>query len=41
MEKDSVAVIVKAALAPGWHIYQFVPSTLPYIPIDCIIKPAI
>ena len=37
-EKDSVAVIVKVALAPGWHIYQFVPSTLPYIPIEHVLQ---
>jgi DsbC/DsbD-like thiol-disulfide interchange protein len=37
-EKDSIAVIVKVALAPGWHIYQYVPSTLPYIPIEHLLK---
>lgn len=37
-EKDSLAVIVKVALAPGWHIYQFVPSTLPYIPIEHVLQ---
>ena len=38
IEKDSIAVIVKVRLAPGWHIYQYVPSNLPYIPIDHILK---
>ena len=38
IEKDSVAVIVKAALAPGWHVYQFVPSSLPYIPIEHVLQ---
>ncbi|MBO9633652.1 MAG: hypothetical protein J7578_11095 [Chitinophagaceae bacterium] len=37
-EKDSIAVIVKAALAPGWHIYQYVPQNLPYIPIDHVLQ---
>lgn len=37
-EKDSLAVMVKVRLAPGWHIYQHVPSTLPYIPIEYILK---
>ncbi len=37
-EKDSVAVIVKVTLAPGWHIYQFVPSTLPYIPVGHVLQ---
>ena len=35
---DSIAVIIKTSLAPGWHIYQYVPSTLPYIPIDHILE---
>lgn len=34
---DSMAVIVKTLLAPGWHIYAFVPSAQPYIPIDQIL----
>lgn len=38
IEKDSVAVILKAALAPGWHIYQFVPSNLPYIPVEHVLQ---
>ena len=38
LEGDSIAVIVKAELAPGWHIYDYVPPTLPYIPIDTILK---
>lgn len=36
--KDSVAVIVKVAMAPGWHIYSYVPSTQPYIAIDQILE---
>ena len=35
---DSIGVIVKVELAPGWHIYDYVPSTLPYIPIDTILR---
>ena len=37
-EKDSIAVIVKVAMAPGWHIYAYVPDTQPYIPIDQILQ---
>lgn len=37
-EKDSIAVIVKTVLAPGWHIYQYVPQTLPYIAIDHVLQ---
>ncbi len=37
-EKDSIAVIVKAVMAPGWHIYAYVPSTLPYIQMDPVLK---
>lgn len=37
-DNDSVAVIVKVQMAPGWHIYQFVPSTLPYIAIDHVLQ---
>ena len=37
-EADSIAVIVKARLAYGWHIYQYVPSTLPYIAMEQILK---
>jgi DsbC/DsbD-like thiol-disulfide interchange protein len=38
MEKDSIAVIVKSRLATGWHIYDYVPSSLPYIPIEHILQ---
>jgi len=38
VEKDSIAVIVKVQMATGWHIYQYVPSTMPYIPIEHILK---
>lgn len=36
-EGDSIAVIVKVSMAPGWHIYAYVPPTQPYIPIDQIL----
>jgi DsbC/DsbD-like thiol-disulfide interchange protein len=36
--KDSLAIVVKVQLAPGWHIYQYVPSTKPYIPMKLILK---
>lgn len=39
-ENDSIAVIVKVNIAPGWHIYQYVPPTLPYIPLEHILKPS-
>ena len=38
VERDSVAVIVKTRIAAGWHIYQYVPATAPYIPIELILK---
>lgn len=38
LEKDSIAIIVKVGMAPGWHIYQYVPSTMPYIAIEHILK---
>jgi hypothetical protein len=37
-EGDSMAVIVKAAMAPGWHIYAYVPATLPYIAIGHVLE---
>lgn len=37
-EGDSIGVIVKVELAPGWHIYDYVPPSLPYIPIDTVLK---
>lgn len=37
---DSVAVIIKARMAPGWHIYAYVPQTMPYIVSEFIIKPS-
>jgi len=36
---DSVAIIIKARIAPGWHIYAYVPSTMPYIVSEYIVKP--
>ena len=40
--KDSVsgkmAVIIKTLIAPGWHLYAFVPSNLPYITTECVEK---
>ena len=36
-EGDSIGIIVKVSMAEGWHIYGYVPSTLPYIPIDHIL----
>ena len=35
---DSLAIIVKVAIAPGWHIYSYVPQNQPYIPIDHILQ---
>lgn len=37
-DKDSTAVILKVQMAPGWHIYQYVPASMPYISIDQILK---
>jgi hypothetical protein len=35
---DSIAIIIKVSMASGWHIYAYVPPTLPYIAIDQILK---
>lgn len=37
-EGDSIAVIVKVSLAPGWHIYAYVPPASPYIVIDQVLR---
>lgn len=37
-DKDSLAIIVKVSLAPGWHIYEYVPDNMPYIAIERILK---
>jgi len=37
-EGDSIGIIVKVAMAPGWHIYAYVPSGQPYIAIDQILQ---
>lgn len=37
-EGDSLAIIVKVRMAPGWHIYTFVPANLPYIVTEPILK---
>jgi DsbC/DsbD-like thiol-disulfide interchange protein len=35
---DSVAFIVKVVIAPGWHIYSYVPGNQPYIPIEHVLQ---
>ena len=35
---DSMAIIVKVRMAPGWHIYAYVPPSQPYIAIDQILR---
>lgn len=35
---DSLAVILKARMAPGWHIYQLVPPHMPYVAADPIFS---
>lgn len=37
-QQDSIAVIVKCRIAPGWHIYDYVSPTLPYIAIENIFQ---
>ena len=36
-DKDSIAVMVKVRMASGWHIYQYVPTNMPYIAIDQVL----
>jgi len=33
-----MAIVIKAMIAPGWHLYCFVPSDMPYIPAECLLK---
>lgn len=35
--KNQLAVVVKAKLFPGWHIYAYVPSTQPYIQYKMVL----
>src|SRR5690606_7423050 len=37
-EGDSLAVIVKARMAPGWHIYRYVPPNMPYITTQPVLR---
>ncbi|WP_298709924.1 protein-disulfide reductase DsbD domain-containing protein [Chitinophaga sp.] len=37
-DNDSLAVVVKTAILPGWHIYAFVPDNQPYIQLDPILE---
>lgn len=37
-DKDSLAIVVKVSLAPGWHIYEYVPDNMPYIAIERILQ---
>ena len=38
LEGDSIAVIVKACLAPGWHLYAYVPDNMPYLLTECLLE---
>jgi len=33
-----MAVVLKAVIAPGWHLYSFVPADQPYITTQCTLK---
>jgi DsbC/DsbD-like thiol-disulfide interchange protein len=33
-----MAVIIKARMAPGWHLYAYVPSDMPYIRTECLLE---
>ncbi|MBD1366592.1 hypothetical protein IDJ77_22450 [Mucilaginibacter sp. ZT4R22] len=35
---DSVAVIIKACMAPGWHLYAYIPENMPYILTECLLE---
>lgn len=35
---DKMAVVIKALIAPRWHLYAFVPSDMPYLPTRCLLK---
>lgn len=36
---DSIAVIIKIRMTPGWHIYAYVPENMPYILTECLLEP--
>ncbi|MBD0833388.1 protein-disulfide reductase DsbD domain-containing protein [Aestuariibaculum sediminum] len=36
--KDQLAVIVKASILRGWHIYAFVPENQPYIEFNTVLN---
>lgn len=36
--KDKIAVVVKASILYGWHIYAFVPKTAPYLKSKLILE---
>lgn len=36
--KTQVAVVVKAKILAGWHIYAYVPNTQPYIQYDMVLN---
>ncbi|MBD0825475.1 protein-disulfide reductase DsbD domain-containing protein [Aestuariibaculum marinum] len=36
--RDKVAVVVKASILSGWHIYAYVPQTQPYIQYDMVLE---
>lgn len=38
VEGDSIGIVVKVAMAPGWHVYAYVPPTLLYIAVDQILQ---
>lgn len=38
-EGDSVAIIIKANMAKGWHLYAYVPDHQPYIVAECLLEP--
>ncbi|MHA4811811.1 protein-disulfide reductase DsbD domain-containing protein [Flavitalea flava] len=33
-----MAIVIKAVIAPGWHLYSFVPADKPYITTQCTLK---
>lgn len=36
--KDKIAVVVKASILYGWHIYAFVPKTAPYLKSKLVLE---
>lgn len=35
---DSVAILIKTNMAPGWHTYHYVPTNMPYVQTEYVLR---